>query len=272
MGAESMLGSAMPYTALVGGALGLGRTLFGPGGIFGKKQDFGEDIAKDNMQRYGFQGVYQQYLTGEHQRLKDQESNRILRLATNLVPAEASLRNNIMKQGMSMQASNVIGKEQRDSMQAKALDTGFGAQEQMSSRLDQSLMGMTQANEQMRFGASQDYMKTKQMQAGSENEAWDNLGNFGNQMMNAGIGYMNRPKDSNTTVQPIASNATSNSSVGPSPNYTPWSGLPQQENISQQPWNMSVVNPTSTRLSNLMNPNMQSPLNNSNRFSLLFGR
>lgn len=131
--------------------------------------NYGGDVAKENMDRYGFQGIYQKYLHGENQRMKSEEHSRIMRLATNLVPGQSNLRVNLAQQGLSGGASNVIAKQQREAGMDKALDAGLGMWEQSSNRLDQQFLGMTAENEKMRFGASQDYMKAMQMETEDEN-------------------------------------------------------------------------------------------------------
>lgn len=174
LGAGALLG---PIGAGVGSALGgfIGN-MFG-----GSDSEDEKDLARENMSRYGFQGVYQKFLQGESTRMKDEESKRIMRLATNLVPGQSNLRVNLAQQGLSGGASNVLAKQQREAGMDKAMETGFGAQEQMSNRLDQQFLGMTSQNEAMRFGASQDLMKLEQ--GDTENDR-----SFNNQLMGAAMG------------------------------------------------------------------------------------
>lgn len=129
---------------------------------------YGQDVARENMNRYGFQGVYQKFLTGENQRLKDEEGQRIMKMASSLTPGAASLRSGVVAQGVGGAVSNVMANAQRESMMGKALDTGFNAMETSNNRLDSQFLTMTGQNEGLRFGASQDLMKSMGLQTEGE--------------------------------------------------------------------------------------------------------
>jgi len=133
--------------------------------------EFGQGTAKDNMNRYGFQGVFQNYLQGETERMKRDEMSRIQKLASGLVPGQASLRGGLASQGLGGSTSNVIARQQREQGLGKALDEAGQQFESSSARLDSQYFGATQQNEALRFGASQDYMKSLGMQTGAQNEA-----------------------------------------------------------------------------------------------------
>jgi uncharacterized membrane protein YgcG len=141
---------------------------------------FGQNVARENMNRYGFQGVYQKFLSGENQRMKDEEGQRIMKMASNLVPGAASLRSGVAAQGLGGSISNVIANQQRSTITGKALDAGFSAMESSNNRLDSQFLTMTGENEKMRFGASQDLMKNMGLQTTAEMDVdRTNTGHYG---------------------------------------------------------------------------------------------
>jgi hypothetical protein len=105
--------------------------------------------------RYGFQGVYQKFLQGENTRMKDDEQRRIMKLASGLVPGQASFRGGLASQGLGGATSNVMANQQRSQAMGKALDTGMQTAEQGFGRLDSQLMEMTGQNEGMYNEATQ---------------------------------------------------------------------------------------------------------------------
>lgn len=111
----------------------------------------GVDFHGVDTNRYGFQGVYQNFLKSETQRLQDQEQQRIMKLASNLVPGAASFRAQSASQGVTGQASNVIGKQQRDAAMGKALDTGLSESERSSANLNSQYLSLTGHNEAMKL-------------------------------------------------------------------------------------------------------------------------
>lgn len=121
--------------------------------------DYGQRYATDNVNRYGFQGVYQKYLNDTTEQLKTNEMRRIQKLASGLAPGQASLRGGVASQGVNGSTSNVIARQQREQGLTKALDTATSAGEASNARLDSQLMQMTGQNEAMRFGASQDLIR-----------------------------------------------------------------------------------------------------------------
>ena len=148
--------------------------------------NFGQDTAQGNMSRYGFQGIYQNYLSSETDRMKQDEMRRIQKLASGLVPGQASLRGGLASQGMGGATSNVIARQQREQGLGKALDEAGQQFESSSARLDSNLFAATQANEGMRFGASQDYMKAIGMGTQAVNQT-----NQANSQMRFGINSFN---------------------------------------------------------------------------------
>ena len=141
-------------------------------------QDYGQGTAKENMNRYGFQGVYQNYLTSETERMKKDEMARIQKLASGLVPGQASLRGGIASQGMNGATSNVIARQQREQGLGKALDEAGSMSEASNARLDNNLFQATTQNEGLRFGASQDYMKA----VGMATQGQDTMNQFNEKM------------------------------------------------------------------------------------------
>ena len=179
----------MPIPLVIGAALAGGSLV---GKMFNKTPDFsrltddygiggdysyeagtnyGQDTAQENMNRYGFQGVYQNYLTSETERMKKDEMARIQKLASGMVPGQASLRGGIASQGLGGATSNVIARQQREQGMGKALDEAGNMIETSNARLDSNLFQATTQNEGLRFGASQDYMKAVGMGTEANNQA-----------------------------------------------------------------------------------------------------
>lgn len=99
--------------------------------------------------RYGFQGVYQKFLQGEQQKMKDDEQRRIMKLASNLVPGASSFRGGLASQGIGGATSNVMAKQQREQAMGKALDTGMSVAEQSFGNINQQFLNLTGQNEQL---------------------------------------------------------------------------------------------------------------------------
>lgn len=136
--------------------------------------DFGQGVASDNMQRYGFQGVYQNFLKSETDRMKNDEQRRISKLASGLVQGEASTRGGLASQGLNAATSNVIAHQQREQGLTKAGDIASNLFNENVASLDKGLFAATQVNEQMRFGASKDLMSS----TGMASEATNTAGRF----------------------------------------------------------------------------------------------
>lgn len=105
--------------------------------------------------RYGFQGVYQKFLQSENQRLKDDESRRIMKLASGLVPGAASYRSGLAAQGLDGGISNVIAKQQREQSMGRALDTGLSEYDRSVGGLNSQFLQMAGQSEAMYNQATQ---------------------------------------------------------------------------------------------------------------------
>jgi hypothetical protein len=136
------------------GAIGAGVGLLGS--MFADSPEW-QDVSFEGVDagRYGFQGVYQKFLQSEQQKMKDDESRRIMKLASNLVPGAASFRGGLASQGMGGATSNVIAKQQREQAMGKALDTGMSAVETSFGNLNQQFLDLTGKNEAMYNQATQ---------------------------------------------------------------------------------------------------------------------
>jgi hypothetical protein len=136
------------------GAIGAGVGLLGS--MFTDSPEW-KDVSFEGVDagRYGFQGVYQKFLQSEQQKMKDDESRRIMKLATNLVPGTSSLRGGLASQGLGGTTSNIIAKQQREQAMAKALDVGMSATETSFGNLNQQFLNLTGQNEQMYNQATQ---------------------------------------------------------------------------------------------------------------------
>ena len=148
--------------------------------------------------RYGFQGVYQKFLQGENTRMKDDEQRRIMKLASGLVPGQASFRGGLASQGLGGNTSNVMANQQRQQSMGKALDTGMQTAEQGFGRLDSQLMEMTGQNEGMYNQATQFNAQGKfqadlansQGQFGADKGQSDKWQNMFGQVASAGTGML----------------------------------------------------------------------------------
>ena len=136
------------------GAIGAGAGLLGS--MFTSSPEW-NDVSFQGVDagRYGFQGVYQKFLQSEQQKMKDDESRRIMKLASNLVPGAASFRSGLASQGLGGATSNVIAKQQREQAMGKALDTGMSTAETSFGNINQQFLGLTGQNEQMYNQATQ---------------------------------------------------------------------------------------------------------------------
>ena len=169
-------GAMFGLPGMIGGGLLGGLTgLFGGGDapgwqdVSGPGVDaFGQNIARDNMSRYGFQGVYQQFLQEKTEEFKRTEQSRILKLASGLTPGMASMRGGLASQGLGGATSNVMAGQQRQQAMGKAMDVGTQAYEASNARLDTSYLTLTGENEQMRSGASRDLMTATGMQTNAQ--------------------------------------------------------------------------------------------------------
>lgn len=138
---------------------------------YGASTNFGQGTAQENMNRYGFQGIYQNYLKSETERMKDDEMRRIQKLASSLAPGQASLRGGLASQGLGGSTSNVMARQQRQQGLGQALNSADQMFESRVGSLDNQLLQMTGQNEQLRFGASQDYMKSLGMESEATNQS-----------------------------------------------------------------------------------------------------
>jgi len=140
--------------------------------------DFGQSTAADNMSRYGMGGAYNSYIKGETEALRKSEMNRILKMATSMVPGMASLRGGVSAQGAGGSVSNVIARQQREQMQGRALDAADSMYEKSVGGINMAELNMLSDSEKMRYSSSQDYMKAVGMGTEAKNQALRfNVGN-----------------------------------------------------------------------------------------------
>jgi hypothetical protein len=148
--------------------------------------------------RYGFQGAYQQFLEGEKQKQMDDSQRRIMKLASGLVPGQASFRGGLASQGLSGATSNVMAEQQRNQTMGKALDTGLQTAEQGFGRINEQFNTMTGQNEGMynqatQFNAQGQFnadLANSQGQFGADKAQSDKWQGIFGQFANAGFGMM----------------------------------------------------------------------------------
>lgn len=146
---------------------------------YDNESDYGQSIARENMGRYGFGGGYNTFLRGEMDRMRKDEMSRILKLTSNMTPGMASFRGGAAAQGLGGGVSNVIARQQREQSVGKAMDAADQMYESSASRLAQMELSALQASEGMRYGSSQDLMRS----TGQASEATNASRRFNTEML-----------------------------------------------------------------------------------------
>lgn len=153
-----------------------------------KENAFGQDIAKQDLTRYGFQGTWQKYLESDALRRKDKARQDILRMAKDVTPGQQSFVAGTSAQGAQGRTSNILGKLQRDSALGKATEQGLMAYNQQAGAIDASLTQMSTLNEQLRSRSMENLLGAIRTQTTGEigiNQANTQMYNNLNQQLTA---------------------------------------------------------------------------------------